>query len=112
MRLTRLSVSGELKSIPATNALVLSTLSVVESVTLSLTSALLSSSSETSGFPVLVDWVGNPVDSSISSDSLVLRVDTDDFKVLVDTILVDPVRVENTQVGGLSSYSFLGSSSQ
>jgi hypothetical protein len=85
---------------------------VVETVTLSLSSRLLAGSGETTGLTVLVDGVGDPVNPGITSDSLVLRVDTDDLKVLVHTVLVDPVRVEHTQVGRLSSHSLFGSSSE
>jgi len=66
---------------------------VVVSVALCDTAGLLSSGGEASDFSSLVYGVADPVDSSVSSDSLVCRVYEDDFKVLVDTILVDPVRV-------------------
>lgn len=39
---------------------------LVVSVTLSETTRLLSGSSETTGFSVLVNWVGDPVDTGIS----------------------------------------------
>jgi hypothetical protein len=45
-----------------------------------------------------VDWVDDPVDARITTDSLVLWVDENDLEVLVGRILVDPVCVENTQV--------------
>lgn len=108
----RSSVSSELESVPATDGLVLSTLGVVETVTLSLSSRLLAGSGETTGLTVLVDGVGDPVDPGITADGLVLRVDTDDLEVLVNTVLIDPVRVENSQVGGLSAHSLLGGGSE
>jgi len=49
--------------------------------------------------PYLVNWVDDPVDARITSDSLVLRIDEDDFIVFVGRILVDPVRVEHTEIG-------------
>ena len=43
---------------------------------------------------------------------LVVGVDEDDLVVLVDAILVDPVGVENSQVGASSTDSFFGSGSE
>lgn len=40
------------------------------------------------------------------------RIDTNDFKVFVNTILVDPVRVQDSQVGTLSSDSLFSGGSQ
>jgi hypothetical protein len=45
-----------------------------------------------------VNRVDNPVDAGIATDGLVLRIDEDDFVVLVGRVLVHPVRVENTQI--------------
>jgi hypothetical protein len=42
---------------------------------------------------VLVDRLDDPVDAGITTDGLVLRVDEDDFEILVGAVLVDPVRV-------------------
>ncbi|KAH3665931.1 hypothetical protein OGAPHI_004120 [Ogataea philodendri] len=89
-----------------------SLLGLVEQVTLLDTSGLLSNSSKTSGFSVLVDRVGDPVVSSVSSDGLVLWVNTNDLVVLVGRVLVDPVRVQDSQVSSLSTNSLLGSGSQ
>jgi len=57
----------------------------------------------------LVDRLDDPVDSGVSSDSLVRRIDKDDLEVLVCRILVDPVCVEDSQVGASLSDSFLSS---
>jgi hypothetical protein len=48
---------------------------------------------KTAGFPALVDSVADPVDSGIPTNGLVVGVDEDDLEVLVDTVLVDPVRL-------------------
>ena len=71
---------------------------VVVEVTLSDTSVLLSDRGQSSGLSVLVDGLGDPVDSGVSSDRLVGRVNEDDLVVLVHTVLVDPVRVEHSEV--------------
>lgn len=41
--------------------------------------------------PYLVNRVDDPVDSGILADGLVLRIDKDDFEILIGRILVDPV---------------------
>lgn len=85
---------------------------MVEAVALALSTRLLASGSETTGLTVLVDWVGDPVDASIAADGLVVGVNADDLEVLVDTVLVDPVGVEDTEVGCLSANSLLGGGSE
>lgn len=55
----------------------------------------------------LVDRLGNPVDASVTTDSLVLRVDEDDLVVLVGGVLVDPVGVQDTQVGAATADTLL-----
>jgi hypothetical protein len=56
---------------------------LVVAMTLSKTTGLLASGSETTSFAMLVDWVDDPVDARITTNGLVLRVDEDDFVVLV-----------------------------
>jgi len=56
----------------------------------------------------LVDGVDDPVDARITTDGLVLRVDEDDFEVLVGRILVDPVGVEDAEVGGATTDTLFG----
>ena len=56
-----------------------------------------------------MNWVYDPVDTRITSDSLVLRINKDNFEIFVGRILIDPVRVEDTEIGTTSSNSFLGS---
>ena len=80
-------------------------------VTLSLeTSVLLSSSSETSAFSVLVFIGGDPVDSGVSSDGLVVGVNEDDFEELEGSVLANPVRVEDSKVSATSANSLLSHS--
>jgi hypothetical protein len=106
---TRLSVSLELESVVSLPGLSATSSGVVESMTLAQTSALLASSGETTGFTVLVNWGDDPVDASITTDGLVLWVDEDDFVVLVGRVLVDPVGVENSQVGATTTNTLLSS---
>lgn len=56
---------------------------LVVTMALGNTTGLLASGSKTAGFAVLVDRVDDPVDASITADSLVLRVNKDDFVVFV-----------------------------
>ena len=76
-------------------------------MTLVDTSGLLSSGGETTEFSVLVHWLGDPVDAGIAADGLVLWVDEDDLVVLVGGVLVDPVRVEDSQVGAATADTLL-----
>ena len=55
-----------------------------------------------------MDRVDNPADARITTDSLVLGVNEDDFEVLVGRILVDPVGVEDTKIGATTTDSFFG----
>lgn len=75
------------------------------------TTVLLALGGETARLAVLVDGIGDPVDTGITTDGLVLgavglgdssclfrcllhSLDKDDLVVLVNTVLVDPVRVK------------------
>jgi len=82
---------------------------LVVSVTLAQTTRLLASSSEAPGFAVLVNGVDDPADARVAANSLVLRIDEDNLEVLVGGVLVDPVRVENTQVGAATTDTLLRS---
>lgn len=59
-----------------------------------------------------MNGVDNPVDARILADGLVLRVNEDDLVVLVGRILVDPVGVENTQVGASLANTLLSGGSE
>ena len=72
-------------------------------MTLVHASALLASGSKTTHLTVLVHWVDDPVDAWVTADGFVLWVDEDDFVVLVGAVLVDPVAVENTQIGAAAA---------
>lgn len=85
---------------------------------------------EATGFATLVDGVDDPVDSGVLADletryewtgkikrqdqtyGLVVGVDQDYLEVLVDTILVNPVRIQDSQISTTSSYTLLGRTSQ
>jgi hypothetical protein len=81
---------------------------VVELVATSKTTALLAGGGEATALAVLVDGLDDPVDARIAADGLVLGVDEDDFVVLVRRVLVDPVRVEDAQVGAAAADTLLG----
>ena len=76
---------------------------LVVAMTLSETTGLLASGSETTRFAMLVDWVDDPVDARITTDGLVLRVDEDDLVVLIGRVLVDPVGVEDAEIGAATA---------
>jgi len=72
---------------------------LVVSMALAQSTRFLASSGKTTRLAVLVNGVDDPVDTRI----LALRVNEDDLEVLVGRVLVDPVRVKNTQVGTTAS---------
>jgi hypothetical protein len=62
--------------------------------------------------PYLVNGLDDPVDAGITTDGLVLRIDEDDFEVLVGRILVDPVGVEDAKIGGTTTDTLFSSGSE
>lgn len=81
---------------------------VVVTVALVETTGLLAGGGEATSLAVLVDGVDDPVDAGVDADGLVLGVDEDDLVVLVGRVLVDPVRVEDAQVGAAAADTLLG----
>ena len=59
-----------------------------------------------------MDRVADPVDAGIPADGLVLGVDEDDLEVLVGRVLVDPVGVQDTQVGAATADTLLSGGAQ
>ena len=87
--------------------------SLATSVTLdSEPSSRSSSGGESSQFSVLVDWVGNPVDSGVISDSVVSWVNKDDFVELVGSVLSNPIAVKDSQSTESSSNSLFSNGSE
>jgi len=81
-------------------------------VTLVDTSRLLACRCEAASFTVLVDRVDDPIDTRITTDGLVLRIDEDDFEVLVGRVLVDPVGVEDTEIWSPAANTFFSSGTE
>ena len=52
--------------------------------------------------------VNDPVDARVAANGLVLRIDQDDLEIFVGRILIDPVRVEDSQIGTSTTDTFLG----
>mmetsp|Transcript_33202 Transcript_33202/g.53453 ORF Transcript_33202/g.53453 Transcript_33202/m.53453 type:complete len:223 (-) Transcript_33202:549-1217(-) len=63
-------------------------------------------------FTVLVHWVSNPLNTRIFTDSIVLRIYHNNFKVFVCRVSVYPVRVKNTKVSTSASNTLFSKSSQ
>ena len=82
-------------------------LGLVVAVALVETARLLAGGGEATGLAVLVDGVDDPVDAGIAADGLVLGVDEDDLEVLVGRVLVDPVRVQDAEVGAAAADTLL-----
>lgn len=72
------------------------------------TTRLLASCGETTALAVLVDCVDDPVDAWVAADGLVLWVDHDDLEVLVGGVLVDPVGVEDAEIGAAAADTLFG----
>ena len=73
------------------------------------TTGLLAGGGETASLTVLVHGVDDPVDAGVTADGLVLGVDEDDLVVLVGAVLVDPVGVEDAEVGAAAADTLLSS---
>ena len=71
------------------------------------TTRLLAGGGKTASLTVLVHRVDDPVDAGITADGLVLGVDKDDLVVLVGGVLVDPVGVEDAEVGAAAADTLL-----
>lgn len=106
------SVSPQRQGVVLLPGVTTTSLGLGEQVALGNTSGLLSSRSKTSGFSVLVHGVDNPVVSGVSSDGLVRGVHQNDLVVLVGGVLVDPVRVQHSQVANSLTNTLLSSDSR
>merc|ERR1719378_1801215 len=80
---------------------------IVVSMTLTHTTVLTSSSSLTTQLTVLHDSLTDPVDSWISSDRFMHRINHDHFIIQISGILTDPIGVEHSQSTSQSSCSLL-----
>lgn len=109
---TRLSVSSQRKSVVLLPDVTTTDAGLVLRVALADTTRLLADRGESSLGSTLVHGVTDPVDSWVSTDGLVGWVNHDDFEELVGCVLVDPVRVENSQVAASSRNSLLGGGSE
>ena len=86
---------------------------VVGAVTLDTKSTVLATSrGKSTSLSVLVHRRADPVDTGIIADDLVERIDTDDLKVLVGGILVDPVGVQHTHVHDATTASLLSNGAE
>jgi len=59
---------------------------------------LLANACEPTGLATLVHRIRDPANSGVTTNGLVIRVYENNLVVLVDTILIDPVRVQDPQV--------------
>ncbi len=66
------------------------------------------SSSDTTSLTVLLGALADPVDARVVADDLVRGIDKNHLKVLERGVLVDPVRVEHTEVSAAAGSPLLG----
>jgi len=71
---------------------------VVVAVAFSEPTILFSNAGETASLPALVHRLGDPVDPRVAANGLMIGVNEDDLVIFVDTVLVDPVRVQDSEV--------------
>ena len=71
------------------------------------TTGLLAASGETSLFAVSLLAGADPVDAGVTTDSLVVGVNHNDFGELVGGMLADAVRVEHTEIGAATHRSHI-----
>ena len=74
-------------------------------------SVLDASGGKAASFSALVLGGGNPVDSGVTGDGLVVGVNKDDLVELEGSVLTNPVRVEDSEVSAASSNTLLSDSS-
>ena len=55
-----------------------------------------------------MDWLDDPVDARVATDSFVLGVDQYDLEVLVCGVLIDPIRIKHSNIGTTTSDALLG----
>ena len=106
---THLAVAPERQGVVPLPGLPPASSGLVVTVTLAKTTALLARSGETAALAVLVDGLDDPVDAGIAADGLVGGIDEDNFVVLVGGVLVDPVGVEDAEVGAAAADTLLSS---
>ena len=82
--------------------------SIVIAVALIETTRLFASGSEAAALTMLVDRINDPVDTGIATDGLVVGIDEDHLVVLVGRVLVDPVRIQDTEVTTAAANTLLG----
>jgi len=71
---------------------------VVVAAAFSKTAVLFSNTGEATSLPALVHRLGDPVDPRVAAYTLVVWINEDDLVIFVDTVLVNPVRVQYPQV--------------
>lgn len=103
----RLPVSPQGQGVVTLPGLSATGLGLVVATTLVEATRLLAGGGEATGLAVLVDGVDDPVDAGIDADGLVLGVDKDNLVVLVGRVLVDPVGVEDSEVGAAAADTLL-----
>jgi len=71
---------------------------VVVAAAFSETTVMFSNAGETTSLPALVHRLGDPVNPRVAANGFVIGVYEDDLIIFVDTVLVNPIRVQDSQV--------------
>jgi len=81
---------------------------VVVAIAFAKTTVLFANAGETTSLPPFVDGLGDPVDSGVATNSFVIRVHQNNLVIFVDSILVDPIRIQHSQISTPPTNSFFG----
>ena len=54
-------------------------------------------------------WLDDPIYPGIPADGLMLGIHQNDLEVFICRVLIDPVRIQNPEVGAASADTLLGS---
>lgn len=76
---------------------------VVVAMTFAQSPVLFPNAGETSGLATLVNGFCDPVDARVPTNSFVIGVDKDDFVILVNTVLIHPVGIQDSQIATASA---------
>ena len=63
-------------------------------------------------FTMFVRWCHDPVDTGIVADDFVLWIDKNNFEIFESSILVDPVRVQDTEIATETSNTLLANTAK
>jgi len=80
---------------------------MIVAVAFAQAAVLFANTRKSTGFPAFVYRLRNPIDAGIAANSFVVGIDQDNFVILVNTVLVHPIRVQDSQITTTFSHPLL-----